>query len=80
MTHDGIFAEQWDQLLKTYKVSALHVRALPFGDVPLHPTCADCCVCDGVSGCQLRTMPRYTLLGRTCAFCRITGYPEIIPR
>src|SRR6266566_1124284 len=30
-------------------------------------------ICDGVSSCQLRTTPRYTLLGRTYAFCRYHG-------
>src|SRR5205823_13419836 len=35
-------------------------------------------ICDGVSSCQLRTTPRYTLLGRTYAFCRITGKPSMI--
>src|SRR6267378_3428836 len=39
----------------------------------------NCSICDGVNSCQLRTTPRYTLLGHTCAFCRITGYPEVIP-
>src|SRR6266404_5457031 len=29
--------------------------ALPFGDVPMHPTCADCSIGQPVSSCQLRT-------------------------
>src|SRR4030081_959309 len=52
--------------------------ALPFGDVPMHPTCADCSIGQRVNSCQLRTIPRYTLLGRAYAFCRITGKPSII--
>jgi hypothetical protein len=40
---------------------------LPFGDVPMHPTCADCSISDRVSSCQLRTTPRYALQGRTYA-------------
>src|SRR5580704_16032290 len=37
--------------------------ALPFGEAPLHPTCADCSICDSVSGCQSRVTCR--LSGQT---------------
>lgn len=50
---------------------------MPFGDVPLHPTCADGSICHGVSSCQLRTTARATRCCRTWAFCRITGHPEV---
>jgi hypothetical protein len=34
---------------------AANKALIGFGDVPLHPTCADRSICGGVSGCQLRT-------------------------
>jgi hypothetical protein len=30
--------------------------ALPFGEVPLLPTCADRSICDDISSCQWRTL------------------------
>jgi len=36
--------------------------ALPFCNVPVHPTCADYSIYCGIDGCQLRTAPHYTWL------------------
>lgn len=46
---------------------------MPFGDAPMHPTCADGNICCPISNCQLRTTTHYTLVSSTYRFLSYHG-------
>jgi hypothetical protein len=52
--------------------------ALPFGDVPMHPTCADCSIGQRVNSCQLRTNQDTYYCAAFTYFCRMTSKPSIL--
>jgi hypothetical protein len=52
--------------------------ALPFGDVPMHPTCADGSIGQRGSSCQLRTNQATCCCAAFTYFCRITGEPSVL--
>ena len=52
---------------------------MPFGEAPMHPTCADESICCAVRNCQLRTRTHNVLAGSSYGFLPYHGRSESCP-